>query len=203
MNSTRLLLARTLMNRLAKRTRKGFTLIELLVVVVIIGILASVALPSFVGAQDKARNASVQSNGRTIQMALEEYSTEHNGAYPATAATWKTTDGFIDGTTTGTTYLPGGKIPLSPWCKLNQDTGIAVAAPLLTAANSVVKGVATTEENTVVVATGKVVDPPSKLENFGSIAYDYDKDTQYYVLYAMGKKGKTSILVSGISNAGQ
>jgi len=87
MNSTsRLQVARNLMQRLKKRSRKGFTLIELLVVVVIIGILASVALPSFVGAQDKARNAGVQANINTIRMGLEQYATDNNGSYPATGS---------------------------------------------------------------------------------------------------------------------
>lgn len=211
MTSTRLLLARNLMGRLAKRNRKGFTLIELLVVVVIIGILASVALPSFVGAQDKARNASVQSNGRTVQMALEEFATEHQGAFPSTPLLWHTgTDLFIGGTTT---YLAGGRMPLSPWAKSgnDQNTGLAVKDNLKTAAASVVAGVAITEENMPIVGskaapTSVGVVPASQaftLSTFGAVSYDYDTNTQYYVLYATGKKGKHAICVSSISNAGQ
>ncbi|MFN3431640.1 MAG: type II secretion system protein, partial [Candidatus Sericytochromatia bacterium] len=62
--------------------RSGFTLIELLVVVVIIGILASVALPSLVGAQDKARNAKAASGLNVVRMALETYASENNSQFP-------------------------------------------------------------------------------------------------------------------------
>ena len=60
---------------------KGFTLIELLVVITIIGILAAIALPNYIKAKNKAKEAEVKANCHTIQISLERYMTDNN-EYP-------------------------------------------------------------------------------------------------------------------------
>ncbi len=65
------------------KSQKGFTLIELMVVIVIIGILVAIALPNFIGAQDRAKLSSVKANMHTYQTIVETYAVDWGGTYGA------------------------------------------------------------------------------------------------------------------------
>ena len=61
--------------------QRGFATLEIIMVVVIIGILATIAVPNFSNVTEKANTAKIQSDLTTIDTAIQMYYME-NGKYP-------------------------------------------------------------------------------------------------------------------------
>lgn len=65
---------------------RGFTLVELLVVVAIIGVLAAIAVPTYVGQQDRAKDTAAQAELRTAATAQQLFFTENDSYAGDTAS---------------------------------------------------------------------------------------------------------------------
>jgi type IV pilus assembly protein PilA len=74
---------------------KGFTLIELLVVILIIGILAAIALPAFLGQRQKGQDADAKANARNLVSHVESWYPT-NQSYTGAAASNEVTKSGLD-----------------------------------------------------------------------------------------------------------
>jgi general secretion pathway protein G len=71
---------RTNRKRTNRRSGAGFTLIELMIVMAIIGVLAVVAIPSYVGAVKQAREAVLKEDLHVLRDAIDSYTADKQKA---------------------------------------------------------------------------------------------------------------------------
>lgn len=95
-----------MMNRMRKlraEREEGFTLIELLVVMIIIGILAAIAIPTFLNQRNNGYRATLKADLKNAATQVESYAVDKGGDYtPAAAIT--TTAGFVASTAPGSGF---------------------------------------------------------------------------------------------------
>lgn len=103
--------------------RKGFTLVELIIVIVILGILASVAIPKFFNMASDAKEAACKSSLATVRTAISAYYAYTASPSGGGTAAWPT---LVQLTTQGTVL--NSPMPNNPYSTASGTSKAAVAA---------------------------------------------------------------------------
>jgi type II secretion system protein G len=117
-------------NEFTSNTVSGFTLIELVVVIAILGILAGIAIPRFMAAQEEARGAKFLADIRTIESAANMYAAK-NGTYPGSYDPWYVAGNgnpankatYTAGSDFAADYFAAWPTPPSGYLRINGNNG--------------------------------------------------------------------------------
>ncbi|CAN5297728.1 hypothetical protein BH20ACT9_BH20ACT9_10830 [soil metagenome] len=117
----------TAIRRRLEQREEGFTLIELLIVVIIIGILAAIAIPTFLNQREGAYRAAVQSDLRNAAISVEQGYTG-NSTYAEPAGGFKESQGvtvtLAPGASTTAYCLEGDSTSLGAGVEYHLDSTV-------------------------------------------------------------------------------
>ena len=106
-------------------SRSGFTLVEIMIVVAIIGLLASIAIPSYVHARESSQRNGCLNNLRQLDGAAQTWALEHNKAPTDTYALTDIkpyirldSNGNFPACPANGTYSPGATVGDYPTCTI-------------------------------------------------------------------------------------
>jgi general secretion pathway protein G len=92
-----------------RHTSPGFTLAEMMVVIVIIGLLATLVVPSVISKIATAFKGKAKADIMQIESALKDYAIQNGGKFPDSLEALVTPDA------NGHTFIEGKRLPKDPW----------------------------------------------------------------------------------------